>query len=45
MHSGNMDNKEFVAGITLYIPIRAKGVTFEFGDGHQEENHGLGSRP
>jgi acetamidase/formamidase len=25
MHAGNMDNKELVAGTTLYIPVHAKG--------------------
>ena len=26
MHAGNMDNKELVAGSTLYIPVHAKGA-------------------
>ena len=33
-HAGNMDNKELVAGTTLYIPVHAKGALFEVGDGH-----------
>jgi acetamidase/formamidase len=36
MHAGNMDNKELVAGTTLYIPVQAKGALFEVGDGHGE---------
>src|SRR6202047_2975430 len=34
MHAGNMDNKELVAGTTLYIPVHAKGALFEVGGGH-----------
>ena len=30
-HAGNMDNKELVAGTTLYIPVAAKGALFEAG--------------
>src|ERR1700743_1828665 len=33
-HAGNMDNKELVAGTTLYIPVAAKGALFEAGGGH-----------
>jgi len=29
-----MDNKELVAGTTLYIPVAAKGGLFVAGDGH-----------
>jgi acetamidase/formamidase len=29
-----MDNKELVAGATLYIPVAVKGALFEAGDGH-----------
>ncbi len=34
IHAGNLDNKNLVAGTTLYIPIHAKGALFEVGDGH-----------
>src|SRR5579863_4505634 len=34
MHAGNLDNKELVAGTTLYIPVHAPGALFEVGDGH-----------
>jgi acetamidase/formamidase len=40
MHAGNMDNKELVAGTTLYIPVHAKGALFETGDGHAGQGNG-----
>ncbi len=33
-HAGNLDNKELVAGSTLWIPVFAPGALFEIGDGH-----------
>jgi len=40
MHGGNMDNKELVAGTTLYLPVNAKGALFEAGDGHAGQGNG-----
>jgi len=40
MHAGNMDNKELVAGTTLFIPVHAKGASFEVGDGHAGQGNG-----
>ena len=40
MHAGNVDNKELVAGTTLYIPVHAKGALFEAGDGHAGQGNG-----
>ncbi|HYK16973.1 MAG TPA: acetamidase/formamidase family protein, partial [Bryobacteraceae bacterium] len=40
MHGGNMDNKELVAGTTLYLPVNAKGALFEVGDGHAGQGNG-----
>jgi len=40
MHAGNMDNKELVAGTTLYIPVHAAGALFEVGDGHAGQGNG-----
>ena len=40
MHAGNIDNREMVAGTTLYIPINAKGANFEVGDGHAGQGNG-----
>ncbi len=39
-HAGNMDNKELVAGSTLYIPVFARGALFEVGDGHVAQGDG-----
>jgi acetamidase/formamidase len=39
-HAGNMDNKELVAGSTLYIPVFAPGALFEVGDGHAAQGDG-----
>jgi len=39
-HAGNMDNKELVAGSTLYIPIFVPGALFEVGDGHGAQGDG-----
>lgn len=40
VHAGNLDNKELVAGTTLYIPIHAKGALFQIGDGHAAQGNG-----
>jgi acetamidase/formamidase len=40
MHAGNMDNKELVAGATLFIPVFATGALFEVGDGHAGQGNG-----
>jgi acetamidase/formamidase len=40
MHAGNIDNKELVAGTTLFIPVNAKGALFEAGDGHAGQGNG-----
>ncbi len=40
IHAGNLDNKEFVAGTTLFIPIHARGALFEVGDGHAAQGDG-----
>jgi acetamidase/formamidase len=37
---GNMDNKELVAGTTLYLPVFDKGALFEIGDGHAGQGNG-----
>lgn len=39
-HAGNMDNRELVAGTTLYIPVFAPGALFEVGDGHGAQGDG-----
>jgi acetamidase/formamidase len=39
-HAGNLDNKELVAGTTLYIPVYVPGALFEIGDGHAAQGDG-----
>ena len=40
IHAGNLDNKDLVAGTTLYIPVHAPGALFEVGDGHAGQGDG-----
>ena len=39
-HGGNMDNKELVAGITVYFPVWNRGALFSAGDGHAAQGDG-----
>ncbi len=39
-HGGNMDNKELVAGTTVYFPIWNRGALFSAGDGHGAQGDG-----
>jgi len=39
-HAGNIDNKEFVAGTALFIPVHVRGALFEVGDGHAGQGDG-----
>jgi len=39
-HAGNLDNRELVAGTTLYIPVFVQGALFEVGDGHVAQGDG-----
>jgi acetamidase/formamidase len=40
IHAGNLDNKELVAGTTLWIPVHVRGALFEIGDGHAAQGDG-----
>ena len=40
IHGGNLDNKELVAGTTLYLPVHAAGALFFVGDGHAGQGNG-----
>jgi acetamidase/formamidase len=40
IHAGNLDNKELVAGATLFIPVHARGALFLAGDGHAGQGDG-----
>ena len=39
-HGGNLDNKELVAGTTLYLPVWTEGALFSAGDGHGLQGDG-----
>ena len=39
-NGGNLDNKELVAGTTLYLPVHAAGALFSVGDGHGAQGDG-----
>jgi acetamidase/formamidase len=39
-HAGNLDNRELVAGSTLFIPVFVEGALFEIGDGHAAQGDG-----
>jgi acetamidase/formamidase len=39
-HAGNLDNKELIAGTTLFIPVFVPGALFEVGDGHAAQGDG-----
>src|SRR5260370_2474892 len=40
IQAGNLDNKDLVAGTTLYIPVHAPGALFLAGDGHAGQGDG-----
>ena len=37
---GNLDNKDLVAGTTLFLPVHAPGALFFVGDGHAGQGNG-----
>ena len=39
-HAGNLDNKELIAGSTLYIPVQVPGALLSMGDGHAMQGDG-----
>ena len=39
-HGGNLDNKELVAGTTLFLPVHVAGAMFSAGDGHGMQGDG-----
>ncbi len=39
-NGGNLDNKELVAGTTLYLPVQVEGANFSVGDGHAVQGDG-----
>ncbi|PUB19152.1 acetamidase/formamidase family protein [Yoonia sediminilitoris] len=40
VHGGNLDNKELVAGTTLFLPVNVDGALFSAGDGHGAQGDG-----
>jgi acetamidase/formamidase len=40
VHAGNMDNKDLVAGTTLFMPVHTPGALFSAGDAHAAQGHG-----
>jgi acetamidase/formamidase len=40
MHGGNLDDRDLVAGTTLFLPVHARGALFEVGDGHAGQGNG-----
>jgi len=39
-NGGNIDNKELIAGTTLYLPVQIDGAMFSVGDGHAAQGDG-----
>jgi acetamidase/formamidase len=40
IHAGNLDNKDLVAGTSLFIPVHVPGALFLAGDGHAGQGNG-----
>ena len=40
VHTGNLDNRELVAGSVLYLPVHAPGALLSVGDGHALQGDG-----
>jgi acetamidase/formamidase len=40
VHTGNLDNKDLIAGTTLFMPVHAPGALFSAGDAHAAQGHG-----
>jgi len=39
-HGGNLDNKDLVAGTTLFLPVHVPGALLSIGDGHAMQGDG-----
>ncbi|NBW46409.1 MAG: amidase, partial [Betaproteobacteria bacterium] len=39
-YGGNIDNKEFTAGTSLFLPVFVPGANFSIGDGHAVQGDG-----
>jgi acetamidase/formamidase len=40
IHTGNLDNKDLIAGTTLLMPVHVAGALFSVGDAHAAQGHG-----
>jgi acetamidase/formamidase len=40
IHAGNLDNKDLIAGTTLFMPVQTAGAMFSVGDAHAAQGHG-----
>ena len=40
VHTGNIDNKDLIAGTTLFMPVHVAGAMFSAGDAHAAQGHG-----
>ena len=40
VHTGNLDNKDLIAGTTLFMPVHVAGALFSTGDAHAAQGHG-----
>jgi acetamidase/formamidase len=40
VHGGNMDNRDLVAGTSLFLPVHAPGALLSIGDGHASQGDG-----
>jgi acetamidase/formamidase len=40
VHTGNLDNKDLIAGTTVCLPVYAAGALFSVGDAHAAQGHG-----
>jgi acetamidase/formamidase len=39
-HTGNLDNRQLVAGTTLFVPVLVEGALLSIGDGHAAQGDG-----
>src|SRR5260370_27627841 len=40
IHTGTLDNKDLIAGTTLYMPVHVAGALLSVGDAHAAQGHG-----
>jgi acetamidase/formamidase len=40
VHGGNMDNRDLIAGTSLFLPVHTRGALLSIGDGHASQGDG-----